>query len=100
MPSAVDKKIYRLAGVCAVLAVASLLIPRFVPNPEGGFASATSAILTLLVLLGFTLVFSLYLLSVTVQQYRDLSTSARLAGLAPSALLGAGLLWLIVFLGY
>ena len=100
MPSKIEKKIYRLASACTLLVGASFVIPRFVSNPEGGFASAASAVLTLLVLLGVAFVFSLYLLSTTIQQYRSLPTSARLAGLAPSAILGVGLLWLIVFLRY
>jgi len=40
-----DIKIYRLSGISVCLLVASFIIPRFVSNPEGGFASGASAIL-------------------------------------------------------
>ena len=95
-----DIKIYRLSGISVCLLVASFIIPRFVSNPEGGFASGASAILALMVLIGATLLFSLYLLSVTIQSYSDLSTNARVAGIGPSIILAVTLLGLFGFLGY
>lgn len=95
-----EGRIYRLFGVCVSLAIASLIVPRFVSNPEGGFASGASAILALLMLLGVTLLFSLYLLSVTVQQYNNLPVMARVAGIGPSLVLAVTLLALFSFLSY
>jgi hypothetical protein len=95
-----EARIYRLFGVCALLAAATFIVPRFVSNPEGGFASGSSAILTLLILLGLTFIFSLYLLGVTIQHYRGLSIMTRVAGIGPSLLLAAGLFGLFGFLGY
>ena len=100
MPIPAEKRIYRLAGVCAILAIASFVAPRFVHNPEGAFASGASAISTLIIMLAVTLVFSLYLLTVTLQNYGGLSSSARFIGLAPSLIFGVALLSLIFFLGY
>jgi len=100
MPIPTEKKIYRLAGACAILGIASFVIPRFVPNSEGGFASAASAIATFLVLLAITFVFSLWLLTITLRQYRSLTALTRSVGLAPSIVLGLALVWLILFLGY
>ena len=54
----------------------------------------------LMVLIGATLLFSLYLLSFTIQSYSDLSTNARVAGIGPSIILAATLLGLFGFLGY
>jgi len=95
-----ERKIYRLAFLCATLAAVAFILPRFVTNPEGGFASGASAILTLLILLTVTLVFSLYLLTITLRQSRNVSRSARVVGLAPSLIFGALLAWLLVFLAY
>jgi hypothetical protein len=92
--------IYRLSGICAVLATASWIAPRFVSNPEGGFAGGASAVLTLLIMLGATLLFSLYLLGVTVQRFSRLSKTARIAGLAPSVILAAILIGLFGLLRY
>jgi hypothetical protein len=71
-----------------------------VSNPEGGFAGGASAVLTLLIMLGATLLFSLYLLGVTVQRFSRLSKTARIAGLAPSVILAAILIGLFGLLRY
>jgi hypothetical protein len=95
-----ETKIYRLFGVCAFVATAAFIVPRFVSNPEGGFASGSSAIVTLLIMLGLTLLFSLYLLRVTIQHYSSLSALARVAGIVPSLVLAVALLGLVGFLSY
>ena len=95
-----EKQIYRLFAVCIFLATASLIIPRFVPNPDGSFAGASSAILTFLIMLGVTLLFSLYLLIVTIQRYRNLSTLARIAGIAPGLVLIAAMIGLFGLLRF
>lgn len=100
LPKETEKRIYRLFAICTFLATASLIVPRFVSNPEGGFAGAASAILTLLITLGASLFFSLYLLAVTVQKYSNLSTAAKIAGIAPSVVLAATLFGLLGFLSY
>jgi hypothetical protein len=96
----IEKQIYRLFAVCIFLATASLIIPRFVPNPDGSFAGASSAILTFLILLGVTLIFSLYLLIRTVQEYSDLSALAKIAGIAPGLVLIATMMGLFGFLRF
>ena len=68
LPEDSDTKIYRVSGVCVFLAVVSFIVPRFVSNPEGGFASGASAVLTLLIMVSATLLLSLYLLGVTLQR--------------------------------
>lgn len=100
LPKKTEKRIYRLFAACTFLASASFIVPRFVSNPEGGFAGAGSAVLALLIMLGATLLFSLYLLAVTIQEYADLSTTARVVGIAPSLVLAAALFGLFGFLGY
>lgn len=100
MPIPEQKRIYRLAGICGILVVAALIVPRFVANPEGGFASGASAVLALLGMLFAALLFSLYLLAMTLQKYAELPPSARVAGLAPFLLLAAVLIGLFGFLRY
>lgn len=100
MPDRAEARIYRLFGVCVLLATAAFIVPRFVTNPEGAFASGASAVLTLLIMLGATLIFSLYLLGVTIQQFSSLSILARVAGIGPSLILAIMLFALFGFLGY
>lgn len=95
-----ESRIYRLSGVCALLATACLIVPRFVANPQGGFASGSSAILTLLVMLAATLAFSVYLLAVSVRHYRTISVAARVAGIGPSLVLAVVSTGLFTFLRY
>ncbi len=100
LPKETEKRIYRLFAICTFLVAASLIIPRFVSNPEGGFAGAASAVLVLLIMLGVTLLFSLYLLAVTVQKFSNLSTATKIAGIAPSVVLAATLFGFFGFLSY
>lgn len=95
-----EKKIYWLSALCACLTALSLVIPRFVPNQEGGFASAATAILVFLGILFGTVVVSLYLLVVTIQAYRDIPFRARLAGLGPSVVLVTAFVLLVAFLRF
>jgi hypothetical protein len=82
------------------LAALSFVVPRFVTNPEGGFAAGASAIMTLLAMLFATSILSLYLLGITLQAYREISTGPRVAGILPSFILAAALVFLVLFLGY
>jgi len=100
MHSPADTRVYRLSGVCAFLAASSFVAPRFVANPEGGFAAGASAVLTLLIMLGISLLFSLYLLSVTVRRYGSLSSPAKAAGIGPCLVLSVALLGLVGFLRF
>ena len=100
MPNRNEARIYRLSGVCALIITAAFIVPRFISNPEGGFASGSSAIITLLIMLMACLIFSLYVLGITVMQYSSLSRMARLAGIGPSLVLAVGLLSLFGLLGY
>lgn len=100
MANRAEIRIYRLAGMCGILIAASFIVPRFISNPEGGFASGASAILALLVMLAVALLFSLYLFTVTLKQYGNLSTPAKLVGLGPCLLLAVVLFGLMGFLRY
>ena len=100
MASRSELKIYRLSGICGLLIVAALVVPRFITNPEGGFASGSSAILVFLVMLAATLLFSIYLLTITLQQYNTLSNKAKVAGILPSLVLSITLFGLFGFLSY
>jgi len=100
LPKETEQRIYRLSIICTFLAAASLIIPRFAANLEGGFGGAASAAQTLLSMLGATLLFSLYLLAVTIQKYSTLSTVAKIAGIGPSIVLAAMLFGLFEFLSY
>jgi hypothetical protein len=71
-----------------------------VPNQEGGFAAAATAVLVLLGMLFVAALVSLYLLVATLQAYRDISFLPRLAGLAPGVLLVTALALLLGFLRY
>ena len=100
MATGTEKKIYRLSAVCGCLTALALVIPRFVPNQEGGFASAATAILVFLGMLCGAALVSLYLLVVTIQVYRDISVLPRLAGLGPSVVLVTALALLLGLLRY
>lgn len=65
----------------------ALTVPRFFPNQEGGLASAATAILVFLTLLTAAALIAIYLLIVTLRVYRQVSTSARIAGIAPGVVL-------------
>jgi hypothetical protein len=86
--------------VCGGIAALAFLVPRLVPNREGGFASAATAVLVFLGMGLMAAAVSVYLLVVTIQAYRDLSFMPRLAGIAPSVVLVTALVLLIVFLQY
>lgn len=100
MPKETEQRIYRVSLICTFLAAASLIIPRFVANLEGGFSGAASAVQTMLSMLGATLLFSLYLLAVTIQKYSTLSTVAKIAGIGPSIVLTAMLFGVFGVLSY
>lgn len=100
MSAGLEVKIYRLSGVCVLLTLAALFLPRFISNPEGGFASGSSAILALIGLLAVALLFSIYLLMITVRHFKILSGKPRLAGLLPCLLLSIVLFGLLGFLTY
>jgi hypothetical protein len=95
-----EKRIYLLSGVWAVLTALAFIIPRVVPNREGGFASAATAILVFLAMWLVSVVLSLYLLVVTLRAYRQVAILPRLAGIAPSVIAVAALALLIGLLRY
>jgi hypothetical protein len=98
--AAVERRIYRLSAICGALVVLAFVVPRFVPNQEGGFASAATAILVFLGMLTVAAIFSLYLFFATIQEYRSLPFLPRLAGIAPGVMLVAALILLFGFLRY
>ena len=100
MPTTPKRRIYRLATACVFLAALSFVVPRFVTNPEGGFAAGASAVMTLLIMLFATSILSLYLLAITLQAYKELSLGPRVAGIVPSCILAMALIFLILFLRF
>jgi len=100
MNSRPETTIYRLAGVCIALVVGSFVLPRFLSFGDGGFAAAANAILVFLAVLLVAAGVSVYLLFLTLPQYRSLPVKARIAGVGPSVLIIGGLAWLILFLRY
>jgi hypothetical protein len=95
-----EYKIYRYAGLCAALFAASWIVPRFVTNPEGAFASGSSAILVLLGMLLAAAFVSLYLAVLTLQAWDAISARAKVAGIVPTALLTTSVLLLLSGLVY
>jgi hypothetical protein len=98
--SATEKRIYRLAAICAMVSALAFVIPRFVPSQEGGFASAATAILVFLGMVFGAMLLSLYLLFVTIPAYRNISLLPRIAGIGPSVILVTALAFLLGFLRY
>ena len=96
----VESRIHKLSALCGAMAVFSLIVPRFVGNPEGGFAAGAGAVLTLLAMLLATLIVSGYLAVVTLRHFAKLHAVTRLAGLLPAIVLAVGLAWLLFFLRY
>jgi hypothetical protein len=95
-----ETKIYRLAAICAFATALAFIVPRFVPNREGGFASAATAILVFLGLLASAALMSLRLLLLTLRAYHELPLASRIAGIAPSVILVGAVVILLVFLRY
>lgn len=95
-----QKKIFRLSAMCAVLIALAFVIPRMVPNQDGGFASGAGAALVFLAGLAVTGIVSLYLLWLTIRAYRNLSPFARVAGIGPSVIVVGGLVALLILLRY
>jgi hypothetical protein len=95
-----EKRIYLLSGVWVFLTTLAFIIPRFVPNREGGFASAGTAILVFLAMWLVSVVLSLCVLVVTLRAYREVSLLPRLAGIAPSVIAVAALALLLGLLRY
>ena len=99
-PMTLQAKIFRLSATCAVLIALAFVIPRAVPNTEGGFASGATAALVFLAGLAVTGIVSLYLLWITLRAYRELSPTARVAGIGPSVIVIGGLVVLLILLRY
>lgn len=100
MANGPERRIYRLCGASAVVVLLALTVPRFFPNPEGGFASAATAILVFLTLLTLAALLAIYLLIVTVRVYRQISTPARIAGISPGVVLVLVLVLMFGFLRF
>ena len=100
LPNTSEHSIYCLSGICAFLAIISFIVPGFVSNPEGGFATGASAVLVFLAMLVVTLLISLLLLSMTIHKYNRLSKVARIAGIVPGIIVTAALIGLFGFLSY
>lgn len=86
--------------MCGVFTALALVIPRLVPNQEGGLASAATAVVVFLGMLFGAAISSLDLLLVTIQAYREISFLPRLAGIGPSLVLVTTLVLLLGFLRY
>ena len=95
----IEKPIYRMAGWCGILLLASFVVPCFVP-PDEGFAAGASASLTFFAMLLFTALAALYLLARTIHVFGALSVTARVCGIAPALIILTGLAGLLLFLGY
>ncbi len=78
----------------------SLVVPRMFANPEGGFASGANAILVLLAMASIATLVSLYLLARTMRAFREISVTARIAGVGPGVVLVLALASLLSLLSY
>ncbi len=92
-----EKKIYQFFVISILLAMMSFIIPRFITNPNGGFAAATTAALSFIISLAFSLLASIYLLVFTIRNSNEISKAAKLVGITPSIILGLILIGVIVF---
>jgi hypothetical protein len=95
-----ERRVYRLCLVSTTIGVLALVVPRLVPNREGGLASAGTAILVFLGMLAVAALVAIYLLIMTVREQRQLSVPARIAGVAPGVVLVIALVLLFGFLRY
>ena len=100
MTDSTPTRVYRWSAVCGLITLLSFVLPRFIPNAEGGFAAGANAVLVMLMMLLLAFLCSIYAALITVKHYRLLPVGAKLAGLAPALLLGAGLAGLFVFLRF
>lgn len=98
--STAHRRIYRLAVISAVMGLAALVVPRFMPSGEGGLAAAATAVLVFLGLLGGAVVVALVALAMSLRTYAILSWPARAAGIGPALVFGSALVWVILFLRF
>lgn len=92
--------LYRRGALCAALVVLAIVLPRFMPSQEGGLAAAAGAVLLFLALLLAAWIVALWMLAGTLAGFRELGPGARIVGILPAIVLGAGLLVLVVMLRY
>ncbi len=81
-----------------MLAMGSRIVPRFVAGSSGGFVDAAYAVLALISMLGAGAGFLFVFADCTMRNYPYLGTSAKIAGIAPGAVLVASLLGLLWFI--
>ena len=86
--------------MCGLFAALAFIVPRFVPSREGGFQGAGTAVLVFLGMLFGVAGLSIHLLLVTLKDHRDISLLPKLAGIGPSVVALAALVWLLGFLRY
>ncbi len=98
MARAAEKKIYRMSAFCAFATALAFIVPRFVPNREGGFASATTAILD--VSRPRISAAGMPLQSVSDGPSAPRARWPRLAGIAPSVILVGAVVFLLALLRY
>lgn len=100
MVSNVHMRIYSLAAISAVMALAAVVLPRFLPSGEGGLAAAATGVLVFLALLSCAVAVALAALALSIRAYSSLSWPARAAGIGPAVVLGAALIGVVVYLRY
>lgn len=100
MASNAPIRIYYLAAISGVLAVAAVVLPRFVPSSEGGLAAAATAALVFLALLAGAVAVGLAALALAIRNYASLPWLARVAGIGPAVVLGVTLVWVVMLLSY
>ena len=88
--------VYRLAMLCLVVSALAVIVPRFVPHDEG-FASAATATLIFLGMLGVAALVAIFLAILTVRHYAALPSTARIAGLSPAVVISAALAMLMLW---
>lgn len=100
MSRADDAVIFRWLGLCALLVLGAIVLPRFLPQTEGGFAAAASAVLLFLGLLFAAWGVALGLLVVAIRRWSRLGRAAQIAGIVPAVLLAIALFGLVGWLRY
>jgi hypothetical protein len=94
------KRVYGLSGASAVVALLAVVVPRWVPNQEGGLAASATAVLVMFAFLFVAALLALVALTMTARSYSLLPRFARVVGIAPSVVIVGVLLFLFGFLRY
>jgi glycerol-3-phosphate acyltransferase PlsY len=83
-----------------LLALAAIVVPRFISSDEGGLAAAETGVLIFLVFLVAGFIVATAAMVIAIRAYSSLSWLTRAAGIGPSVVLGGAIFLVVYYLRY